>query len=149
MHWFMKSSQFLLPAPALCPWSCLRSRCRLCWAWTCHSISRSTGCAGTASPPAQFRTPAKIHNSNSTKKLPEIGIDWGNKMFTKYLVPVRLGGVSEHTGLGFANEVAEGIHFECAVEIWERQRWIKRKDISATEFDKSVSDTTSLLTSKE
>lgn len=48
---------FRLPALAPCPWSCPRSRCRPCWAWICRSISRSTGCAGTASPPAQFRTP--------------------------------------------------------------------------------------------
>lgn len=35
-----------------------------------------------------------------------------------YLIPLRLRGVSEHTGLGFANKVAEGIHFKCAVQIW-------------------------------
>lgn len=62
--------------------------------------------------------------TQASKKLQEEKSDGPEK--NEYLVPVWLGGVPEHTGLGFANEVAKGIHFKRAVEIWEEvkfQHW--------------------------
>lgn len=54
-------------------------------------------------------------NYKVLKKLQEI-TRWTKKKKDD-LVPVRLVGVSEHAGLGFANKVTEGVHFECAIEI--------------------------------
>lgn len=35
-----------------------------------------------------------------------------------HLIPLRLRGVPEHPGLGFADKVAKGVHFQRAVEVW-------------------------------
>lgn len=39
-----------------------------------------------------------------------------------HLIPLRLCCVPENPGLGFADKIAEGIHLQCAVQVWGKRQ---------------------------
>lgn len=40
---------------------------------------------------------------------------------SSHLIPLRLCRVPKNPGLGFADKIAEGIHLQCAVQVWGRR----------------------------